>query len=131
MSCRGEDPSLAPKSPWAPERTHEHGTRDRTDTPETADPKRVAVVTGGSRGLGRRLCGVCACAGCDVLFTCCSRQGKRLCRLQPSLMVPAMLPVQADVRDAAAAREVIQTAMRSWADCMCWSIMPALRATER
>jgi 3-oxoacyl-[acyl-carrier protein] reductase len=71
--------------------------------------RKGAVVTGGSRGLGKAIVRSLACCGWDVLFTYSSKTDEVQ---TPTLGDGAgrVLAMRADVRDAAAAREVIQTA---------------------
>jgi 3-oxoacyl-[acyl-carrier protein] reductase len=76
-------------------------------------PRRGAVVTGGSRGLGEAIVRRLACSGCDVLFTY-SGQADQTAATTPAPGGGRVIAVRADVRDAAAAREVIQTASREF-----------------
>jgi 3-oxoacyl-[acyl-carrier protein] reductase len=75
--------------------------------------RRGVVVTGGSRGLGRAIVERLSGSGCDVLFTY-SRETDSLQRDTFGDRAGRVLSMQADVRDAAAAREVIQTALEQF-----------------
>ena len=74
--------------------------------------RRGAIVTGGSRGLGHDIVRRLACAGCDVLFTYSGNSDQEEMVFGPN--GGRVLSVQADVRSGAAAREVIQTALREF-----------------
>jgi 3-oxoacyl-[acyl-carrier protein] reductase len=75
--------------------------------------RRAAVVTGGSRGLGQAIVRRLACSGWNVLFTC-SQPTNPAEQAAISTGGGRVLTMQADVRDAAAAREVIRTAAREF-----------------
>jgi 3-oxoacyl-[acyl-carrier protein] reductase len=75
--------------------------------------RKGAVVTGGSRGLGQAIVQRLACSGCDVLFTYSGEAGQAQ-RTASGSNAGRVLSMQADVRDAAAAREVIHTAQREF-----------------
>jgi len=75
--------------------------------------RKAAVVTGGSRGLGQAIVQRLACSGCDVVFTY-SREVEQAQRTIAGCHGGRVLSMQADVRDPAAAREVIQTAFREF-----------------
>src|SRR5262249_44560122 len=77
--------------------------------------RKSAVVTGGSRGLGEAIVQRLACSGWDVLFT---HSQERDCAGQSPAGTGRgrVLSIQADVRDAAAARDVIQTARREFGE---------------
>jgi 3-oxoacyl-[acyl-carrier protein] reductase len=75
--------------------------------------RKSAVITGGSRGLGQAIVQRLACSGCDVLYTYSGEPG----RTQEAMVGTnggRILAMQADVRDAAAARDVIDTARREF-----------------
>lgn len=75
--------------------------------------RKAAVVTGGSRGLGQAIVQRLARSGCDVLFTY-SRECVEGQATISGTNGGRVLSIQADVRDAAGAREVIQTAWREF-----------------
>ena len=90
----------------------EEMTLNRSGLNGSAKPK-AAVVTGGSRGLGKAIVQRLASSGWDVLFTY-SRQTEQTENEVPGSGQGRTLSMQADVRDAAAAQEVIQTARREF-----------------
>ncbi len=75
--------------------------------------RKAAIVTGGSRGLGQAIVQRLACSGCDVLFTYSRESGEAEATISGSNQ-GRVLSIQADVRDAAAAGEVIHTARREF-----------------
>lgn len=75
--------------------------------------RKAAVVTGGSRGLGQAIVQRLACSGCDVLFTY-SKEPDALQQSEFGEGAGRVLAMQADVRDADAAKEVVQTASREF-----------------
>lgn len=74
---------------------------------------KAAIVTGGSRGLGRAIVQRLACSGCDVLYTF-TREPMEAQAAPSCSGAGRMLSVQADVRDAAACQEAMQTACREF-----------------
>jgi len=72
---------------------------------------RVAVVTGGSRGLGQAIVQRLANSGYDVLFTCTCDAEQAQAAIGPC-NGSRVMAVEADVRDGAVARDVIETACR-------------------
>jgi 3-oxoacyl-[acyl-carrier protein] reductase len=75
--------------------------------------RKAAVVTGGSRGLGQAIVQRLADSGCDVLFTY-SRDTGQTQNADAGSQRGRVISMQADVREATAAREVIQTARREF-----------------
>jgi len=75
--------------------------------------RKAVVVTGGSRGLGQAIVQKLACSGCDVLFTY-TQEPVEMPSGPSCLHAGRVLSMQADVRDASAAREVIQRACREF-----------------
>jgi len=75
---------------------------------------RIALVTGGSRGIGRAVCLALAEAGADVAFTFRSREDAAQ---ETASLVEGrgrrVLALQADVRDPARAREVVAETVRA------------------
>jgi 3-oxoacyl-[acyl-carrier protein] reductase len=80
---------------------------------ESNGRRRAAVVTGGSRGLGQAIVQRFACSGWNVLFTS-SSQADETEAAASECNGGRVLSLQADVRDAGAAREVIRTAAREF-----------------
>jgi 3-oxoacyl-[acyl-carrier protein] reductase len=72
-----------------------------------------AVVTGGSRGLGQAIVERLASSGCDVLYTYSAEPGQTQDAMAGT-NGGRILAMQADVRDATAARDVIDTARREF-----------------
>jgi len=74
---------------------------------------KVAVVTGGSRGLGQAIVRRLACSGYSVLFTY-SREAEQAQSTIEGCNGARVLSIQADVRSAESAREVLETAGREF-----------------
>lgn len=77
---------------------------------------RVAIVTGGSRGIGRSIVQELAKAGCSVVFTFVSNREASEEVLE-DLKCEQVSAVQADVRDLAAAQKVVALASERYNGC--------------
>jgi len=73
----------------------------------------VAIVTGGSRGIGRAIVVELARAGCAVVFTY-HQAAEAAKQLAESLQPARVLALQADVRDGRAAQSVIEMAREAF-----------------
>jgi 3-oxoacyl-[acyl-carrier protein] reductase len=74
---------------------------------------KVAVVTGGSRGIGRAIVRELACAGAAVVFTYQSNESAAR-ELMDQLEGARVSAIRADARDGKAAGEVVRTAKDSF-----------------
>jgi 3-oxoacyl-[acyl-carrier protein] reductase len=72
---------------------------------------KVAIVTGGSRGIGRSIVRELAGAGCCVAFTYLTKKAEAE-ELVGQLPPEQVLAIQADARDAEAARSAVETTTR-------------------
>lgn len=77
---------------------------------------RVAIVTGGSRGIGRSIVEELARAGCSVVFTFASNREASEQVLE-ELKNEDVVAIQADVRDLAGAQKVVALAKERYHGC--------------
>ena len=86
---------------------------------------KAAVVTGGSRGIGRAIADLLADEGCDVAI--CARNADQGPRRSPRSRLRAFAPVgqSVDIADGPALKAFVTQAGTSWAASTSWSPTPA------
>jgi 3-oxoacyl-[acyl-carrier protein] reductase len=77
---------------------------------------KVAIVTGGSRGIGRSIVCELARAGCAVVFTFRSNE-QAAEEVKSQLNGERVVGIKADARDLSEARQVVNLATKSYSGC--------------
>ena len=95
--------------------------------------ERVAVITGGGRGIGRGIVGELAAAGFSVVvnYRSDSRSAEETCREAEEQGSPRTLAVRADVADPSQGRELLKTSLETFGRIDLWGHNAGVAPAQR